>query len=144
MRNIIFLILAISLISCGSQQKKSEIIYFLPFNVKEKISEKLKTINNLDEVSFTLGNDNAGNYIIYLNQPKEDEYKFWINNTNRTVFIDGKLYPIVFETDEYFSYPENKEIVLDKMNKEETLRKIIVIRDNVFNVKFKLGGEIIK
>lgn len=144
MRNIIFLILAISLISCGSQQKKSEIIYFLPFNVKEKISEKLKTIDDVNKISFTLGNDTAGNYIIYLNQPREDEYKFWINNTNRAVFIDGKLYPIVFESDEYFSYPENKEIVLDKMSKEETLRKIIVIRDNVFNVKFKLGGEIIK
>lgn len=141
MKNILLLI-GFILFSCKSQ-KKSEIIYFLPFPVKQKLAEKIKTINDKD-ISFTLDNDNMGNLIIYLNEPKKNEYQFWIKNTNRVIFVDGNLYPLVFKSDEYFSYPEEKKLVLKKISEESVLTSIIAIRDNVFHVKFNLNGEIIK
>lgn len=145
MKKIILILLTIfSLVSCSAQKVKSEIIYTLPFTVTEKIYEKLKTINNTNGLSFTLGNDTKGNYIIYMNMSKHDEYKFWIENTNRMLVIREKTYPLVFESDEYFSYPEDGKSVLKKLEQEENIKKIIVMRDNVFNIVFNLEGEIIK
>ncbi|KFF03863.1 hypothetical protein [Chryseobacterium luteum] len=145
MKNTTLILLIIfSLISCSSQKVKSKIIYTLPFIVTERIYEKLKTIDNTDGISFTLGNDTGENYIIYINMPKQDEYKFWIENTNRAILIKDKTYPLVLESDEYFSYPEDEKLVLRKLEQEESIKKITVMRDNVFNVRFNLNGEIIK
>ncbi|MBB6372392.1 hypothetical protein [Chryseobacterium shigense] len=142
MKNIILLLLLnFCLFSCYSQKTNSEIVYFLPSTVRVKILEKLKTINDSDKTSFVLGNDEFGNYIIYINSTKES--KFWVENTNRVLFLDGKFYPLIFETDEYFSYPESKTLIMEKMAKEEGIRKITTIRDNVFSVKFTINGEII-
>jgi hypothetical protein len=91
MKNKILILLTIfSLVSCSAQKVKSEIIYTLPFTVTEKIDKKLNTMNNTHGISFTLGNDTKGNYIIYMNMPKDDEYKFWIENTNRMLVIREK------------------------------------------------------
>ena len=145
MKNKILILLAIfSLVGCSAQKVKSEIIYTLPFTVIEKIDKKLNTMNNTHGISFTLGNDTKGNYIIYMNMPKDDEYKFWIENTNRMLVIKGKTYPLVFESDEYFTYPEDGKSILKKLEQEESIKKIIVMRDHVFNIVFNLEGEIIK
>lgn len=144
MKKTIILLIILSLVSCSSQEVKSKIIYTLPFVITERIYEKLKTINNTDGISFTLGNDTGGNYIIYINMPKQDEYKFWVENTNRVILIKEKTYPLVLESDEYFSYPEDEKLVLRKLEQEESIRKMTVMRDNVFNVRFNLNGEIIK
>ncbi len=60
------------------------------------------------------------------------------------MFIQGKLIPFYFYSDEYFSYAEKGEKVLKKLGTEEEIRKVNYIKDNVFNIKFKLNGEIVK
>lgn len=139
---ILFLSLCIT--SCSAQKVNSEIVYFLPSTVRIKILEKLKTIKDTEKTSFVLGNDELGNYIIYLNNPVAGESKFWVENTNRVLFLEGKFYPLIFEADEYFSYPESKTSIMKKMDTEEPIRKIITIRENVFSIRFKPGGDIVK
>lgn len=141
---ILLLLLSFCMGNCYSQKTNSEIVYFLPSTVRVKILEKLKTVKEPRKASFVLGNDESGNYIIYLNNDTVGESKFWVENTNRVLFLEDKFYPLIFETDEYFSYPENRASILKKMDKGEPIRKIITIRENSFFVKFKPGGEIIK
>lgn len=138
------LFLSLCIISCSAQKVGSKITYFLPSDVRIKILEKLKTIKEPEKISFVLGNDELGNYIIYLNNHVAGESKFWVENTNRVLFLEDKFYPLIFEADEYFSYPENTTSILKKMDKGEPIRKIITIRENSFFIKFKLNGEIIK
>ncbi|KAA0128365.1 hypothetical protein FY557_08830 [Chryseobacterium sp. SN22] len=143
MRNVIVLIImTVFLCNCQTQNLNSEIIYFLPSDVEKELS---KNISSKDDSSifFTLGNDQSGNYIVYLNTKQNAAYKFWLDNTNRLLSLNGKYYPIVFKTDEFFSYPENKQSIIKKMENGDAVTKIITIRENTFHVKFSLDGKII-
>jgi len=141
---ICILFFSFFILSCSAQKIDSEIVYFLPSTVRVQLLEKLKTIKEPEKVSFILGNDEAGNYVLYLNNYILKESEFWIKNTNRVVFLEDKYYPLVFESDEFFSYPESKKSIIEKMNKEEGIKKMTTIRENTFSIKFKINGEIIR
>lgn len=58
--------------------------------------------------------------------------------------LNGQLIPFYFYMDEFFSYPENGENVLRKLGTEEGIRKVIINRENAFQINFNSSGEIIK
>ncbi|WP_106914775.1 hypothetical protein [Chryseobacterium aurantiacum] len=96
------------------------------------------------KVYMVLDKENKDIYTIYLNNLSNSTENFWIEYSNRAVFLNGKLVPLYFYSDEYFSFAEKGENVLKKLGTEENIKKVINIRENVFNIRFNLNGEIIK
>ncbi|MEY8759947.1 hypothetical protein [Chryseobacterium tongliaoense] len=140
---ILILLFNFCFLSCYSQKTNSDIIYFLPPPVTEILNKELKKRNWDDKTYIVLDKENTDTYILYLSSVDSSK-NFWVEHSNRSVFLQGKLIPLYFYSDEYFSYAEKGETVLKKLGTEEGIRKIITIRDNVFNVKFKLNGEVVK
>lgn len=139
----LILLLNFCFVSCYSQKTTSDIIYFLPPSVVEILAKELQKRNDKNDTYIVLDKENADTYIIYLSNIDSPK-NFWVEHSNRSVFVQGKLIPFYFYSDELFSYAENGKSVLKKLGTEEGIKKIITIRDNVFNIKFKLNGEIIK
>lgn len=143
-KNILILLLNFCLFSCYSQKKTSDIIYFLPTSVTEILNKEVQKKGFDNKVYVVLDKENADTYILYLNNLSNSPENFWVENSNRSVFVEKKLIPLYFYADEYFSFAEKGESVLKKLGTEDGIKKVINIRDNVFNIKFKLNGEIIK
>jgi len=129
--------------SCYSQKTTSDVIYFLPPSVAEILTKELQKRNEKDDTYIVLDKENTDTYILYLNNVDSTK-NFWAEHSNRSIFLKGKLIPFYFYSDEYFSYAEKGEDVLKKLGTDDGIRKVNYIRDNVFNIKFKSNGEIIK
>jgi len=111
--------------------------------VTEILNKELKERHEKNNTYIVLDKENIDTYIVYLSNVDSPK-NFWVEHSNRSVFLQGKLIPLYFYSDEYLSYAEKGETVLKKLGTEEEIRKVNTIRDNVFNVKFKLNGEIVK
>jgi len=96
------ILISFFLIGCTTQKTISEIIYFLPSSVNEKLSEEIKRREK--EVYLVLDKGNEGTYVIYMNNKDVLAEKFWVENSNRKVYLEGKLIPLYFYFDEYFSH----------------------------------------
>ncbi|MDN3692617.1 hypothetical protein QWZ06_10175 [Chryseobacterium tructae] len=140
---VLILLLNFCFVSCYSQKATSDIIYFLPSSVTEVLNKEFQQRTGNSNTYIVLDKENIDTYIIYLSNPDSPK-NFWAEHSNRSVFLQGKLIPLYFYSDEHFSFAEKGEIVLKKLGTEEGIRKINTIRDNVFKIKFKLNGEIIK
>ena len=57
-------------------------------------------------------------------------------------FLEGKLIPLYFYSDEYFSHPQDN--ILKKIEKEEEIKTVLVNRENSFQIKFDLAGQIVE
>jgi len=143
-KNLLFLLLNFCLFSCYSQKKTSDIIYFLPSSITEILNKEIQKRGISNKVYIVLDKENVDTYVLYLNNLSSSPESFWIENSNRSVFIDKNLVPLYFYADEYFSFAEKGEIVLKKLGTEENIKKIITNRENTFSIKFKTNGEIIK
>ena len=134
------MLISFFLIGCTTQKAISEIIYFLPSSVNEKLSEEIKRRGK--EVYLVLDKGNEGTYVIYMNNKNISAEKFWVENSNRKVYLEGKLIPLYFYSDEYFSHPQNN--ILKKIEKEEEIKKVLANRENSFQIKFDLAGQIVE
>ncbi|NML59405.1 hypothetical protein [Chryseobacterium cheonjiense] len=143
-KNILILLLYFCLLGCYSQKKTSDIIYFLPTSVTEILNKEVQKRGKESKVYVVLDKKNEETYILYLNNLSMPSENFWIENSNRSIFLEKRLIPLYFYTDEYFSFAEKGENVLKKLGTEENIKRVINIRENTFSVKFKLNGEIIK
>ncbi len=132
------------MVSCYSQKSNSDIIYFLPSSVTKILNHEVQKMGEDKKVYMVLDKENKDIYTIYLNNLSNSTENFWIEYSNRAVFLNGKLVPLYFYSDEYFSFAEKGENVLKKLGTEENIKKVINIRENVFNIRFNLNGEIIK
>ncbi|WP_419489279.1 hypothetical protein [Chryseobacterium bernardetii] len=141
---LLILLLNFCLFSCYSQKSNSDIIYFLPSSVNEILSKELQKRGQNNETYIVLDKENTDTYTIYLNRLSNSSENFWVKHSNRSVFIQGKLIPLYFYSDEYFSFAEKGETVLKKLGTEEVIKKTINIRENTFFIKFNLDGEIVK
>ncbi|UZT97998.1 hypothetical protein ODZ84_00045 [Chryseobacterium fluminis] len=145
MKNILLiLLLNFCLLNCYSQKSNSDIIYFLPSSVNEILNKELQKRGDNNQTYIVLDKENTDIYTIYLNNLSNSSENFWVKHSNRSTFIQGKLIPLYFYCDEYFSYAEKGEEVLKKLGTEEGVTKTINIRENTFFIKFKLNGEIVK
>ncbi|OVE55841.1 hypothetical protein [Chryseobacterium mucoviscidosis] len=144
MRKILLLLLNFVILNCYAQKKSSDIIYFLPESVNDILIKELQKKHN-NNFYLVLDKESTDTYVVYLNQFSSDSPKnIWIEYSNRSAFLKGNLIPLYFYADEYFSYAEKGEEVLKSLGTDKEIKKTINIRDNVFNIKFKLGGEIVK
>lgn len=143
-KSLLTLLLNFCLFSCYSQKKISDIIYFLPTSVTEILSKEVQKRGVNNKVYIVLDKENADTYVLYLNNLSNSPENFWVENSNRSVFIEKNLVPLYFYADEYFSFAEKGENVLQKLGTEDNIKKVINIRENTFFVKFKLNGEIVK
>lgn len=145
MKKFILILFGFLLGSCSTQKKQSEIIYFLPSSVKEiLIKEIQKRKMEGKNLYLVLDKGNENTYVLYLNNISDSSEKFWIDHSNRSIFLNGELIPFYFYMDEFFSYPEKGKSVLKKLGTEESIRKVIVNRENAFQISFNSNGEIVK
>lgn len=145
MKNILLiLLLNFCLLNCYSQKSNSDIIYLLPSSVNEILNKELQKRGDNNQTYIVLDKENTDIYTIYLNNLSNYSENFWVKHSNRSMFIQGKLIPLYFYCDEYFSYAEKGEAVLKKLGTEEGVTNTINIRENTFFIKFKLNGEIVK
>ncbi|UOU97978.1 hypothetical protein MUU74_15970 [Chryseobacterium daecheongense] len=145
MKKFILILFSFMLCSCSAQKKQSEIVYFLPSSVKEILSKEIqKRKMEGKNLYLVLDKGNENTYVLYLNNISGSSEKFWIEHSNRSVFLNGQLIPFYFYMDEFFSYPENGGNVLRKLGTEEGVRKVIINRENAFQISFNSSGEIIK
>jgi len=138
-------ILLLLIVSCQTQKVKPSIIYFLPSNVKEilyKEVQKRKGANKKICIVFEKGDSDT--YLLYLNTVSNDSEAFWLQHSNRAIFLEGELIPFYFYSDEYFSFAEDGKDVIKKLGKEQDIKKVINNRENTFQIKFKSNGEIVK
>lgn len=144
MKTIIVIISVIILTSCSSTIKLSnDILYIFPGEVNDQLSEYLIN-NDVKNTYLMVGNNQSGNFVVYVTYDYNLSHKYFIENTNRKVFINNKFYPVIFATDEIFSYPESSDSILYKIDKELPVGSIRSIKDNVFNIKFDMSGKIIR
>jgi hypothetical protein len=135
---------AILITSCRTQKIKSDLIYFLPSTVKEVLYKEVqKRKKEGQKICVVFEKDDQDTYVLYLNTASESE-KFWLQHSNKAIFLEGELIPFYFYSDEYFSFPEEGKSILKKLGTEQTIKQVIHNRENTFHIKFKLDGEIIK
>lgn len=145
MKKYIFILLTIMIFNCKAQETKSNVLYFLPVSVREVLTKEIKKKNSIDkDVFIVLEQENKEVYVLYLNTNPNKSEKFWLQYSNRAVFLEKNLIiPFYFYMDEIFSYSEKADLVLKKLGTEEGISKTISIRENAFQIKFKIDGEIV-
>lgn len=144
MKTIIAIISVIILTSCNSRIKSSnDILYIFPKEVNDQLSKYLIN-NDVKSTYLMVSNTQLGNFVVYVTYDYNLNHKYFTENTNRKVFINNKFYPVIFETDEIFSQPENSDSVLHKIKNELPIRSIYSTYDNIFNITFDRNGKIVQ
>lgn len=138
-KHFIFLISLIFLCSCSIQKYNNDIIYFLPTSVTEIISTELKDPKYKNPY-LVMDIYNEDRYIVYVCRGTPP---IFVKYSNRAVFIDNKLIPLYFGSDEAFAYANKGKEVLRNIKSEKELRKVTYIRENTFSIQFNFLGEII-
>jgi hypothetical protein len=139
------IILLLLMLSCQTQKVKPSIIYFLPSNVKEILHKEIqKRKGDGKKIYVVFEKEDSDTYLLYLNTVSNDSETFWLQHSNRAIFLEGELIPFYFYSDEYFSYAEDGKDVIKKLGTEKDIKKVINKRENTFHVKFKINGEIVK
>lgn len=143
MKNIVYLIfIAIIVNGCVSLKKEineEKIIYVVPDTVQLWFRNVIKSPNllNKDDVYFIISSmeiDNSKAYKLMLcdldNYIFNDNY--FVKNTNRYLYIDKKLYPLLSDLDQIFSVRECcNEDLLETLNS----KKIVTLSNTVFYEK---------
>ncbi|UUV22661.1 hypothetical protein [Paenimyroides aestuarii] len=143
MKNIVYLIfIAIIVNGCVSLKKEineEKIIYVVPDTVQLWFRNVIKSPNllNKDDVYFIISSmetDNSKAYKLMLcdldNYIFNDNY--FVKNTNRYLYIDEKLYPLLSDLDQVFSVRECcNEDLLEKLNS----KRKVTLSNTVFYEK---------
>lgn len=140
------IIISILSLSCQTQKVKSDVVYFLPSNVKDALYKEVQKHQKLNkEIFIVLEQENQYNYILYLNTDPNESEKFWLQNSKKVVFLEKKLLiPLYLSMDQTFSYPEKGKEIFKKLGTDRGMTKVISTRENTFQIKFKSNGEIVK
>lgn len=89
-------------------------MYDLPASVLKAIEQGID--GNYEDLFFVMGTNEKYYYIWAFNGNNQGDH--FINNTNRKVLINGKLYPLIFTTDFDFgnaiSYKEYIKIIKEE------------------------------
>lgn len=160
MKNIILLFFtAIFISSCASLKKESKtnkekIIYVVPDTVQFWFDNVIKSPNllNKDDVYFIIRSIEEDNKNLYqLTLCDLDSYiskdKHLINATNRYLYIDKKLYPLISNLDHNFSVRECcNEDLLETLNskKKVTLSHTIIYEKAYWVIFDNKWGDIIR
>lgn len=158
MKQIFYILPLILLLANCSTIKKNEIpnkekiIYIVPDTVQvwfnNVLSEKTHTSKE-ENVYFILDEIIENNKILYnliLCETKNinNRDNFFINNTNRYIYIKNNLYPLLLNLDQIFSTRDynNKEL-LNLLNNGEKVKKFYTIYEKNYWVIFDNNLSII-
>ncbi len=118
--------------------------YILNGNVQKLLVEKINKVK--DSAYFLLDKLDSNNYEISLREYREPVSAIkWIENTNRFVFLNGRFYPLIFESDQVFSVQMTTKEFKNSVSSDGsyTLNKIRIIDEHPYRVKFNVKGEIL-
>ena len=151
MKKILIILTAFILLSCSSQRMvvyknnyDKGVPYILNANVQKLLVEKMKKVK--DSAYFLLNKLDSDNYEISLREYKEPISVIkWIENTNRFVYLNGRFYPLIFESDQVFSVQMTTKEFKDSISPDGsyTLNKIRILDEHPYRVKFNVKGEIL-
>ena len=101
--------------------------------LKQDINENSYfVLSKIDELSFR----------IYLD--KYEKPSNWVKNTNRYISASGKLYPLLFDFDNFFANSETAKEFLENYEKGIYQRtKVTVSRDYIYHIDFNIQGDIL-
>jgi len=143
MKKLIYFLFLPLILGCSTKKKLPErdyskaIIYVLPASVQNIFVEGEKNENTY----FVLEKINDLKFRIY--REKFEVKNNWIKSTNRYIFLEGKLYPLLFEYDNYFAITQNAQKYLeDYKNGIFEYTKKTTVRDHVYHVDFNIKGEV--
>lgn len=143
---IFFCFILFSLIGCSCIVSKKTIydnnpngiVYVLPGKVQELLLKQdinknsYFVLSRVDELSFR----------IYLD--KYEESFNWVKNTNRYISVSGKLYPLLFDFDNFFANSETVKEFLENYEKGIYQRtKVTVSRDYIYHIDFNIQGDVL-
>lgn len=134
--------------------EKENFAYVLPLPVEEEVWRLIKA-KNLENSNLFFQLRRANDSYHLLITPTKDitnEYLgfFRILNSNRSILINDKFYPIVFDSDYDFGSLVDKIESLDKrkqryMSNEYTIKRgPYVVNELSFGIKFSKYGELLK
>jgi hypothetical protein len=146
----IFIFIGISLIlfySCNVSNKMkltatdNFIVYVLPTTVEDLLNIKIENMKSKDNIYFCLYKD-SGFFHIYISEAINTANQF-VSKTNRKVFVAGKFYPIIFESDIFFGTSSSPAEIVEYYNHNKYLevRRSYIINEG-FNIKFDKEGKI--
>lgn len=118
--------------------------YILNGNVQKLLVERIKKTK--DSIYFLLDEVDSDIYEISLREYKKPFSAIkWIEYTNRFVYLNGKYYPLIFEYDQLFSVQMTAKEFKDNVSSDGsyTLKKIRIIDEQPYRVKFNSKGEIL-
>ncbi len=148
----IFIFIGITLIlfySCNVSNKMkltatdNFIVYVLPTTVEDLLNIKIENMKSKDNIYFCLYKD-SGFFQIYISEAINTANKF-VSKTNRKVFVAGKYYPIIFESDIFFGTTSSPEEIVEYYNHNKYLEvKRSYIINEGFNIKFDKEGKILE
>lgn len=161
MRNILYLIFAVSLLSsCTSlkqnaETNKEKIIYIVPDTVQlwfDNVIKEPRLISKKENIYFIIGQIERNNKLLYdITLCDGDKFDFrddfFVKNTNRYVYIKGNLYPLLSDLDQIFSTRDyTNEELLNLLDTPEDIEQFYKIYEKaVFWVVFnKKWGDIIE
>ncbi|MBX2938981.1 MAG: hypothetical protein KF880_02785 [Ferruginibacter sp.] len=123
-----------------SVEYNSQVIYCLPTSVSSllnKYLEKYPTNKYLSLYQY------ENFYEIVVCEFSERGVNYFARNTNHRVFIDGKLIPLVMETDMIFGVAMDSVSLFQRfLDKDFLLDKEYLINEG-YSIKFKQSGEIL-
>lgn len=158
MKNILYitLITTLFLYSCTSLKKEAKnekIIYVVPNSVQNWFSDVIRTPNliNKDNVYFIISSMERNNKKVYKLRLCDLEShvskdKYLIENTNRYLYINEKLYPLLNDLDEIFSVREccNENLLTGLKNKKYPLSYTVNYEKTYWVIFNNKWGDIIE
>ena len=133
MKKILYIAIIVFFFSnCSSLNHKSEkekIIYVVPDTVQNWFSNVIKSpsLANKDKIYFIISRKEMDNRIVYnLALCNLDSYilsdKYFIENTNRYLYVNKELYPLLVDMDQIFSVRDYRnEDLLEKLNNKRNV-----------------------
>jgi hypothetical protein len=128
--------------SCYSQSRadKKDIVYIFPKSVDSILINLVK--KNDKGVYFYLSKESDG-YIVYLSHNAQ-RGNILAGKSNRKLFLEGNLYPLIFDYDETFGTSESVDQIKKKhvIDKYFSYSKTLTLYHGYF-IRFRQNGEII-
>jgi len=144
MKKSLLIIIGLTLFSCNVNKNKDSILYLIPDSVTQILKKKID--GNYNNIYFHLSRKKDEFYIYYYYINKNDGDFYLVKNSKRSLLIDDKLYPLIFDYDEIFGITDSYDEILEKMKKDKyiTINHSTTIYEGwviIFNQKGEILSE---
>ncbi|MEP7372271.1 MAG: hypothetical protein ABI675_02710 [Chitinophagaceae bacterium] len=118
-----------------------KIVYVLPPPIDSLLKPELAKRDK--SVYLALSQEDSGIYIIYVSTQIRNNPL--VSKSNRSLFIDGKFYPLSLDIDMVLGTTSTAHEILDEYRREKyvTIKKRFTINEGYF-IPFKTDGQIVR